>query len=205
MTDGYGLKSEASLLARFETLIGDVHFRTDFAKALDSPEHLMAIGEHNLREYEKIEAMDKNHQDRIQTTVFDLLVSVLEKEALQKYGNPSGGSIREILYGWYSEPEYRAYSDKLIYSAKQGLINLNLTEEQYRGLSKCFDMLPVAIIEILLDMIKEMITEKGIRWFPQKEDERCILRVKTTTNHQVYSSYRAMWERLFREGGENGK
>jgi len=185
--------------------MGDVNFWSDFDKALDSPEHLLAIGQHNIREFQKIADMDKNRQDRIQTTVFDLLVSVLQKEALQKCGNPSGGSIREILYGWYSEPEYGAYSDKLIYSAKQGLISLNLTEEQHRGLSKYFDMLPVAIIEILLDMIMEMITEKGICWFPQKEEARCILRVKTTTNHQIYSSYRAMWERLFREGDENGK
>lgn len=190
---------------RLQTLMGDVNFSSDFNKALDSPEHLLAIGQHNIKEFQKIEDMDKNRRDRIQTTVFDLLISVLQKEALQKYGNHYGGSIREILYDCCSDPEYRSYSDKLIRSAKEGLISLNLTEEQYSGVSKYFDSLPVAIIDILQDMIMEMIMEKGICWFPQKEEARCILRVKTTTNQQICSSYIAMWDRLFREENENGE
>jgi len=42
-----------ALVHRLELLLDCVHFRTDFDKVMDSPEHLMALGRHNLREYEK--------------------------------------------------------------------------------------------------------------------------------------------------------
>lgn len=194
-----------SLGNRLQLLMGDVNFRWDYDRALDSPEHLLAIAEHNIQEFQKMEDMDKNRQDRIQATALDLLVSILQREALQKYGTHHGGSIGEILYDWHSEPEHRAYGDKLIHSAKQSLISLDLTEEQHRGVSSYFDMLPLATVEILLDMIMAMIMERGKCWLPQRADARCILRVKTTTNGQICSSHRAMWDRLFREEDENGK
>ena len=41
---------------RLEVLLGDIHFRSDFDRALDSPEQLVAIGKHNSQQWERIEA-----------------------------------------------------------------------------------------------------------------------------------------------------
>lgn len=145
------------------TLMGDVHFRSDFDEALDSPEHLMAIGEHNLREYEKIEAMDEQHQERIRNIVLNLLAQVLQKEAIQQYGNTDDDSIRGILRDWCYQPDNKTYLDRLIETAKQGIADCDFTEEQLKIINEYFDALPIIWVDALARLISHL------RLFPRVE------------------------------------
>jgi len=136
--------------------MGSVHFRSDFDEALDSPEHLMAIGEHNLREYEKIEAMDEECYERIQNIISTILASVLQKEAMAKCGNTDSGSIRQVLHDWNNQRENKVYWDRFIQSAHQALAVFNLTEEQRQTMGKMLDLLPAAMIEELDELTRPM-------------------------------------------------
>jgi len=139
---------------RFETLVGGVRFRTDFDQALDSPEQLLAIGLHNRREYEKIKAMDEEHQERIENLVANMLASALQEEAIARYGNTDGSSIRQVLYGWFNRPEDRLFEDRLRQTAKIALLGINLTEEQSDAIMKgMYDILPQLIIEVIEELI----------------------------------------------------
>lgn len=143
--------------------MGDVHFRSDFDQALNSPEHLMAIGKHNLREYEKVEAMDEQHQERIKNIALNLLAQVLQKEAMEQYGNTDDDSIRRTLHDWCSQPDNKTYLDRLIETAKQGITNCNFTEEQLKIITEYFDALPI----ILEDTLARLISH--LRLFPRAE------------------------------------
>jgi len=148
---------------RLQALMGDVHFRSDFDKALDSPEHLMAIGEHNLREYEKVEAMAEQHQERIKNIALNLLAQVLQKEAMEQYGNTDDDSIRGILHDWCYQPDNKTYLDRLIETAKRGIANCDFTEEQLKIINEYFDVLPI----ILEDTLARLISH--LRLFPRVE------------------------------------
>ena len=78
------------LATRFQDLIGDVNFWSDFDKVIDSQEYLMAMGSHNIKEFAKIEAMDEECQERIRNIVSNILASVLQIEAMEQYGNAVG-------------------------------------------------------------------------------------------------------------------
>ncbi|MFC1981126.1 hypothetical protein ACFLVN_02650 [Chloroflexota bacterium] len=155
MTDGCSLKSEMALLTRFEVLIGNVSFRSDYDKAVDSPEHLMAIGEHNLREYEKIESMDGERKERLQNLVVNLLARALQKEAMEKYGNTERSSIRQILQDRCDGPETQAYLDRLRQTFKRCLLSIPLTEDQCEDISAyhCSNMWPQVIIEAIEELV----------------------------------------------------
>lgn len=148
---------------RLELLLGDVHFRSDFDQALDSPEHLIAIGEHNLREYEKVEAMDEQHQERIRNTVLNLLAQVLQKESMEQYGNTDDDSIRGILHNWCYQPDNKTYLDRLIETAKRGIANCDFTEEQLKIINEHFDALPIFLEDTLARLISHL------RFFPRAE------------------------------------
>lgn len=148
---------------RLQALMCDVQFRSDFDKALGSPEHLMAIGEHNLREYEKIEAMDEEHQERIRNIVLNLLAQVLQKKAMEQYGNTDDDSIRGILHDLCYQPDNKTYLDRLIETAKRGIADGDSTEEQLKMINKYFDALPI----ILEDTLARLLSH--LRLFPCAE------------------------------------
>jgi len=148
---------------RFETLLGDVHFRSDFDRALDSSEQLLAIGDHNLREYEKVETMDEQHQERIKNIVLNILAQVLQKEAMEQYGNTDDDSIRRTLHDWCSQPENKTYMDRLIETAKQSITNCDFTEEQLKIFTEYFVAWPI----ILEDTLARLISH--LRLFPRAE------------------------------------
>ena len=138
---------------RLQALMADVHFRSDFDKALDSPEQLIAIGEHNLREYKKIESMDGERQERLQNLVANLLARALQKEAIEKYKNTERSSIRQVLQDRCDEPETRAYFDRLKETFKRCLLSIPLTKEQ------CEEIIPYYCSDIHLQVIIEVIEE----------------------------------------------
>ncbi len=141
---------------RLQDLMGSVHFRSDFDEALYSPEHLMAIGEHNLREYEKIEAMDEERQERIWNLISTILAGGLQKEVIDKYGNDDTIAVRKFLEDLFKQPENKVYWDRLIQCINQALAVINLTEEQRQTVSKLLDLLPAAIIEGLVELTRPM-------------------------------------------------
>jgi len=139
-----------TLVDRLEILMGDVNFRSDFDQALDSPERLFAIAEHNRREYEKIEAMDEQQQERINNILLNMLAQLLQKESMEQYGNTDDGSIRRTIHDWYSQPEDKTYMDRLIETAKRGIAGLDFTEEQLKILMEYYDALPIIMEEFLV-------------------------------------------------------
>ena len=155
-------KTINSLGQRLQVLIGDVNFRSD-DRALDSPEQLLAIGEHNLREYAKVEAMDEERRERIQNIVLNMLAQVLQKEAMEQYGNTDDDSIRGILNDWCYQPDNKTYLDKLIKTAKQGIANCDFTEVQEKFFSEYFDALPSILENILTE------STSHLRLFPCAE------------------------------------
>jgi len=136
-------------------LMDDVHFRSDYDEALDSPEQLMAIGEHNLREYEKIESMDEERKERLQNLLINLLVRAFQKEAVEKYGNTHRSSIRQVLQARCDEPETRAYLDRLKQTFKRCLLSITLTEEQREEITSfyCSDR----HLQVLIEAIENFI------------------------------------------------
>jgi len=139
---------------RLQTLMDDVHFRSDFDKAPDSPEHLMVIGAHNIREYEKIETMGAEPFERIWSLISNILASVLQEEAIEKYGNTDGGSIRQVLHNWFEQPEDREYWERLRPAFKRGLLGFNLTNEQGDAvMNGIYDK----FLQLIIEMIEELI------------------------------------------------
>lgn len=151
------MKTAINTLAdRLEILVGDVKFSSDYDRALDSPERLFAIGEHNLREYEKIEAMGEQQQERINNIVLNMLAQVLQKEAMEHYGDTDDDSIRRTLHDWYSQPENQTYVDRLIEMAKRGIAGFDFTEEQLKILMEYYDALPIIMEDILVRAISHL-------------------------------------------------
>ena len=136
---------------RLQALMGDVNFRFDRDKTVDSPEHLLAIGDHNLREYEKIEAMPKERQERIEELAWNILASGLRAEAMKKYGNADSSSIRQVLNDWHYQPENMAYCDRLKRLAKQYLTGCGFTEEQFKIISDYCDEIPLLMLEGIVE------------------------------------------------------
>ena len=178
---------------RLEILMCDVHFRSDYDPAIDSPKHFLAIGEHNLREFEKVEAMDEECQERILNIISNMLASVLQKEAMEQYGNTNGESIKKVLYGWHNQPENQAYWGNILRCAEQSLADLNLTEEQSNGLSKLFDMLPATIIETLEELTSPL------RLFPRAEAHSIAIGLSDMMMKEVGDANSARDNRLYKE------
>ena len=141
---------------RLQVLIGDVNFQTYYDRVLDSPERLFAVGEHNLREYEKIEAMDEEHQERINNVMLNILAQVLQKEAMEQYANTDDHSIRRTLHDWYSKPENQKYADRLIETAKRSVAGFDFTEEQLKIFTEYYDALPIIMEDILARAISHL-------------------------------------------------
>ncbi|MFC2059157.1 hypothetical protein ACFLTS_05940 [Chloroflexota bacterium] len=144
----------AVLAARLETLIGNASFRSDFDIALSSPAHLMAIGEHNINEYERMKATDHERQERFDSLASNILASVLQKEAIEHCGNTDDKSIRHILYNWHNEPGNIAYWEKFTQCAKTSLNGLDFDEEQLERALELLDALPYLVIEVMIELIK---------------------------------------------------
>lgn len=138
---------------RLQALMGDVNFWSDYDQALDSPEQLLAIGKHNLREFEKIEAMGEERYERIQNILCNILASIIQKESMEQYGNTYRSSNRQVLCGWFNRPEDRAFWDRLREAAKQALIGLDLTVEQCTAvLVHIYDKLPDMLMEVIEEL-----------------------------------------------------
>lgn len=149
---------------RLKSLMGNVNFRSDYDQAVDSPERLLAVGEHNLREFEKIKAMGEKRQERIHHIISNILATVLQKEAIETYGDTDGSSIRQVLDDWHNQPENLAYWERLMKTAKQGLLGFNLTEDQCQTIMKyIFDRLPEVIIETMEELTSPL------RFLPRAE------------------------------------
>lgn len=87
----------------------------------------------------------------------NVLASTLQEEAIAKRGNTDSGSIRWLLYNWFSQPEERAFWDRLRKTAKLALLCFNLTEEQSDAVMKgMFDKLPQVLIEAIEELIIPM-------------------------------------------------
>ena len=159
------MKTKIEILGnRLKSLIGNLDFRSDFDKALDSPGHLLGLGEHNIRELKKLETMPEEKQERIQSLFAIIFADVLQEEAIAKYSNMDDSSIRQVLYSWFNRPEDRVFEDRLRQTAKLALLGLNLTEEQSDAIMKAmYDILPQVIIEAIEEIISPL------RLFPRAE------------------------------------
>ena len=139
---------------KLQALMGDVHFRSDFDQALDSPEHFLAIGEHNIRQWERIEAMGEDHEERIRNILANILASRLQEEAIEKHGDTDSSSLRQVLHGWFDQSKDREFQEKLRQTTKKTLLGLDFTEEQCAAvLVHIYDKLP----EMLMDGIEELV------------------------------------------------
>ncbi|MFC2032279.1 hypothetical protein ACFLUS_02775 [Chloroflexota bacterium] len=145
-----------TLVERIEITMGDMNFKLDYDQALDSPEQLLEIGEHNLREYEKVEAMDEDRKERIRSIMINILAQLLQKEAIEQYGNTDDDSIRRTLHDWCSQPENQTYVDRLIETAKRGIAGFDFTEEQMKFFTEYFDALPVIMDDILVRLTSHL-------------------------------------------------
>lgn len=152
-----------TLADRLEILMCDVHFRSDYDRALHSTEHLLAIGEHTTREFKKIEALDGERQERIQNLVSNILANVLQKAAIEQFGNANGESIRRVLHDWHKQPENQAYWVNMMHSAQDSLEGTDLTAEQRDGVIVLFESLPTTLTETLVELISPL------RLFPRAE------------------------------------
>jgi len=131
-------------------LMGDVHFRSDYDEALDSPEELLEIMEHNSRESKKIEAIDDERKERICNLMSTMLATALQKEAIQKYGSADIDTVRKILEDPFQQPDNQAAWCKLWHTEEQRLLRSGLTEEQCQAvMTYIVDKLPEAIMECL--------------------------------------------------------
>jgi hypothetical protein len=142
---------------RLEILLDGVNFRSDFDRALGSPEHLLEIGEHNLREYEKMETMSEERYERIQNLYANILASALQEEAIKHYGDADHDSIRQVLYGWFNRPEDRVFQDKLREAGRQALLGLGHTKELCTSvLVNIYDKLPDMLMYYIEELIEPM-------------------------------------------------
>jgi hypothetical protein len=139
------------LCNRLDTLMGDIDFRGD-DRNLESPEQLMAIGKHNLRELQKIEDMDPERQERIQSLHFNILTSVFQEEAVRQYGKTDTNSVKRTLEDWSSLPENRQYVDRVIGMVKQCVARFDLTKEQEAIVTHILDELPNMIMNTLVEI-----------------------------------------------------
>lgn len=138
---------------RLQALMGDVHFWSDFDKALDTQEQLLEIGEHNIREYEKFEALDEERKERIWSLMSTILASGLQKEVVDKYGTDDAIAVRKFFEDLFRQPDNQAYWDQLRQTAEQGLLGSGLPEEQCRVVMKnLIDRLPELIRECLEEL-----------------------------------------------------
>lgn len=154
MTEICEIKPEiVALSTRLETLMSNVKFRSDYNQALDSPEQLLAIGEHNRRELEKLKAMGEEHKERIWDLMSAILASGLQEEALEKYGNTDSSSIRLVLSKGFNSLEVNAFWNKLRHTTERSLLGIGLTDEQCQAVMKnIYDRLPEAMIECLEEL-----------------------------------------------------
>ena len=140
-----------SLTNRLQALLGEVKFWPDYTTALDSPLHLIAIGEHNHREYSKIESMDEERRERIWSVMWNIVASGLQTQAIEKYGNTDMSSIRQCLMDWQNKPENKAFIDKLIRLAQEGVTQECLTNEGRQEAIEYLTMLPIYMMEVLIE------------------------------------------------------
>jgi hypothetical protein len=138
---------------RLEYLIGDINFTWD-DHAIDSSDRFMAICKHNARQYQKFETTGEERQERIWDLYSNILAVVIQKLAMEKYGNTDEESIRKVLYTVYKETGSHEYWDRIMGVVKQHFLGFGLTEKQYQPIQEYLDTLPTAFIEVLADMIK---------------------------------------------------
>ncbi len=138
---------------RLQGLMGDIHFISDFDKAFDSPEQLLEIGHHNIREYAKFETMEEERKERISNLMSNILSCGLQKEAVEKFGNSEIGSIRLLLQDNFDSQENQAFWDQLMSATKRGLLYCGLSEEQSQILMKyAYNKIPESIMDYLEEL-----------------------------------------------------
>ena len=142
------------LFNRLETLTGDIDFRWGDG-ALESPDKLMAMGRHNLRQLQKIQAMDPECRERIQSLQFNILASGLQEEAMGKYGNTDANSVKKILEDCWSLPEKQQYADRVIGMVKQCVARFDLTKEEVATITDILNELPLMIMNTIVEITSQ--------------------------------------------------
>jgi hypothetical protein len=161
--DKYSIEVINNLGNRLQALTGGIDYRIDDC-ALDSPDQLIAMCAYNSRECKKIDALDEEHQQRIWSLIASILAVALQEEAIQKYGNTDGSSIRQVLDAWFNRPEYQVFLEKLRQTTKLSLLNFNLTEQQIDAvIEDMFDKLP----RLMMGVVEKLTIP--LRFFPQVE------------------------------------
>lgn len=153
---------------RLQALMGDVNFRSDYHRALESSEQLLEIGAHNLAEYEKIEAMPEERQRRIENLIWLILAEQIQVEALKKYGNSGDPSVRQFIENGFSKPEIELEWEKYKQLAKEGIGNEGLNDIQLGAVYHLLDLLPRLIIELIVEGVGRF------RLLPRAEAPRII-------------------------------
>jgi len=142
---------------RFQSLLGDVVIDwADCDPIADSPESFMEIGRKNLRQLEKIKAMPEEQQLRIKELLFNIVATVLQKEAMQKYGNTNDSSIRQCLNDWYKDPDNYGHCNRIIELGKQELSNCGLTDAQLKVVYEAYDELLLLMMQTLIEEISRL-------------------------------------------------
>ena len=146
-------KTSQQLGERLTALTGGVAFRCDFDKAPGSPEELMDTGRHNRREWERLEAVGSEQQERILNLVSNLLSDVFQQKALIRYGDAQSSSVKKVLSELFGSPEELEYQAKLLQTEKAAAASLGLSHEQFQMVCGCLDGLPAALLEFMTALV----------------------------------------------------
>ena len=148
-------KKGDQLADRLVELAGPTQFRGDYDNASQSSEDLLAMGRHNLAEFEKLQSLGEETQERIERLTRLLVARELQKEALVRYGIADEAAIREVLMSLYAEPENRAFCDRIAKLSIEGMADADLTEEQRIQLNEYFRLLPQIQIEAIAEEVSK--------------------------------------------------
>lgn len=118
-----------TMLEKLQSLLGDLDFSWD-DRALDSPEVALEIGERYNREFERLEAMGAEKEERIFNLMFSFLALMLQTLAIREYGNDGVEAIREVVEGIYNKPNVKAEMNRLRNTLEQALLASTLTKDQ---------------------------------------------------------------------------
>ncbi len=138
-------------LERLQCLLGDVDFTWD-ERALDSPEIALEIGERYSREFERIEAMGDEKEERIINLMFSFFAVMLQMLAIRQYGNGGITAIGKVVAEIYNKPNVKAEISRLRNTLEKALLTSTLTKEQ-------INLLMTGVIDEIPRLLVDWFTE----------------------------------------------
>ncbi len=118
-----------AMLERLQALLGDLDFTWD-ERALDSPEIALKIGERYNREFERLEAMGEEKEERIFNLMFSFFALMLQTLAIRQYGNDGITAIRKVVAEIFDKPNVKAEISRQRNTIEKALLASTLTKDQ---------------------------------------------------------------------------